>query len=357
MPGMGLTAIGLAGVILSYAGIAHTFIDGLHALSGLVMFVGLIFLAVGILDGGISTSNKAKATTLVVLGISLSFGLYALAANNTSDFTITLAGILMAIAFPAIIIAYLAMKHPTIVKPVGAIVSMAAATGIIMWFAFGFVSPDAYMIPQQVGVEEPTEEVTPAGPIFAIQILEGSTEEGNPDYSPDIAIVPQGYTVEWTNADSIVHTVTSEEGFGEIFDSSLIDADGVFTLDTTDLAVGEYKYLCSLHAWMVATLVIEEPKEAIKVAIPEGAGIPEEGQIYYDPQVIDVTVGTTVVWENLDNTVHTVTSGKPPTDADGVFDSEMMVAGAKYEFTFTTPGNQEYYCTFHPWMVGTVNVE
>jgi len=150
MPGMGLTAIGLAGVVISYSGIAHTFIDGMHALTGLTMFIGLIFLAVGILDGGISTSNRAKATTLVVLGIALSFGMYALATMNTSDFTVTFAGILMAIAFPAIIIAYLAMKHPTIVKPVGSIVAMAAATGIIMWFAFGFVSPDAYMIPQQV---------------------------------------------------------------------------------------------------------------------------------------------------------------------------------------------------------------
>ena len=68
MPGMGLTAIGLAGVVLSYAGIAHTFIDGLHALSGLVMFVGLIFLAVGILDGGISTSNKAKGNNFGSFG-------------------------------------------------------------------------------------------------------------------------------------------------------------------------------------------------------------------------------------------------------------------------------------------------
>ena len=356
MPGMGLTAVGLGGVVLSYAGIAHTFIDGLHALSGLVMFVGLIFLAVGILDGGISTSNKAKATTLVVLGISLSFGMYALAINNTSDFTVTLAGLLMAIGFPAIIIAYLAMKHPTIVKPVGSIVAMAAATGIIMWFAFGFVSPDTYMIPQQVEVEE-LIEVTPTGPIFAIQILEGSTEEGNPDYGPDVAVVTQGHTVEWTNEDSIVHTVTSEEGFGEIFDSSLIDAGDVFTLDTTDLAVGEYKYLCSLHAWMVATLVIEEPKEAIKIVIPEGAAIPEDGQIFYDPQVIDVTVGTTIAWDNVDNTVHTVTSGEPPVDADGVFDSEMMSAGDVFEFTFTDAGTYNYYCTFHPWMVGTVNVE
>jgi len=357
MPGMGLTAVGLAGIILSYAGIAHTFIDGLHALSGLVMFVGLIFLAVGILDGGISTSNKAKATTLVVLGIGLSFGLYALATMNTSAFTITLAGILMAIAFPAIIIAYLAMKHPTIVKPVGAIVSMAAATGIIMWFAFGFVSPDASMTSQQVEVEEPTMEVASAEQIFAIQILKDSIQEGNPDYDPDVAVVTQGDTVEWTNTDSVIHTVTSAVDYGDTFDSGLMDAGDVYTLDTSNLAGGEYEYLCIIHPWMVATLVIEEPKEGVKVTIPEGAGIPEEGQIFYDPQVIDVTVGTTVVWENLDSTVHTVTSGKPPVDVDGVFDSEMMASGDKFEFTFTTAGSQDYYCTFHPWMIGTVNVE
>jgi plastocyanin len=356
MPGMGLTAIGLAGVVISYLGIAHTFIDGMHALTGLTMFIGLIFLSVGILDGGVSTSNRAKATTLVVLSIALGFGMFAL-TMNTSNFTITIAGILMAIAFPAIIIAYLAMKHPTIVKPVGSIVAIAGATGIIMWLAFGFVSPDTYMIPQQAAIEEPTEEIAPAGPIYAIQILKGSTEEGNPDYEPDIAMVTQGHTVQWTNEDTIVHTVTSEEGFGEIFDSSLIDAEGVFTLDTTDLDVGEYVYLCSLHPWMVATLVIEEPKEAIKVTMPEGAAIPEEGGIYYDPQVINTTIGTTVAWVNLDNTVHTVTSGDIDGGASGVFDSEMMSAGDKYEFTFTESGSYDYYCIFHPWMIGTINVE
>jgi plastocyanin len=249
------------------------------------------------------------------------------------------------------------MKHPEFLKPIGSIVGLAAATGIIAWVAFGFVSPDTYMIPQQVTIEEPSEDLTPSGPIFAIQILEGSTEEGNPDYGPDVAVVTQGHTVEWTNEDSIVHTVTSEEGFGEIFDSSLIDAGDVFTLDTTNLEVGEYKYLCSLHAWMVATLVIEEPKEAIKVIIPEGAAIPDDGQIFYDPQVIDVTVGSTIAWDNVDNTVHTVTSGEPPVDADGIFDSEMMVVGAVFEYTFTDAGSFNYYCTFHPWMVGTVNVE
>ena len=222
MPGMGLTAIGLAGLTLSYAGIAHTFIDGMHALTGLTMFVGLIFLAAGILDGGISTSNRAKATTLVILSIALGFGMFAM-TMNTSNFTITLAGILMAIAFPSIIFAYLSMKHPSVAKPVGGIVAIAAATGIIMWISFGiFSAPDTYMIPQQIGVEEPVEEITPSGPIFAIEILKDSTIDGNPDYNPDVAVVTQGYIVEWTNADSVAHTATNTEGYGEIFDSSLM---------------------------------------------------------------------------------------------------------------------------------------
>ena len=356
MPGMGLTAIGLAGLTLSYAGLAHTFIDGMHALTGLTMFVGLIFLAAGILDGGISTSNRAKATTLVILSISLGFGMFAF-TMNTSNYTITLAGLLMAITFPAVIIAYLAMKHSAYLKPVGSIAGMAAATGIIMWVAFGFVSPDQYIIPQQAEIEEPAEEIAPTGPIFAIAILEGSAQEGNPDYEPDVAMVQQGHTVEWTNVDSVAHTVTSSEDFGETFDSGLMDAGAVFTLDTNELEIGEYEYFCIVHPWMVSTLIIEEPKEPTKVTIPDGAGIPAEGQLYYDPEILDISVGTTVEWDNIDTTVHTVTSGNPESGSDGLFDSETMAAGDKFTFTFTEAGSQDYYCIFHPFMVGTVNVE
>jgi len=355
MPGMGLTAIGLAGVTISYLGIAHTFIDGMHALTGLTMFIGLIFLAVGILDGGISTSNKAKATTLVILSIALGFGMFAF-TMNTSNYTVTIAGILMAIAFPAIVISYLAMKHPTVVKPIGAIAGMAAATGIIMWVTFGFVSPDTYMIPQQVEVDEPEDDITPAGPIFAIEILKDSSQEGNPDFAPDIATVSQGYVIEWTNADSVAHTVTSSIDMGETFDSSLMSPGDVFTIDTNDLEIGEYEYMCIVHPWMTATLIIKEAKEPVQVSIPQGAAIRGDDQIYYDPQVLETTIGTTVAWSNLDNTVHTVTSGKSP-EADGIFDSEVMSPGDVFEFTFTESGSYNYYCTFHPWMAGTVNVE
>ena len=358
MPGMGLTAIGLGGLVLSYADIAHTFIDGMHALSGLTMFIGLIFLAAGILDGGVSTSNKAKATTLVILSISLGFGMFAM-TMNTSNFTITIAGILMAIAFPAITIAYLAMKHPTIVKPIGSIVGMASAVGIIMWVAFGFVTPDTYIIPQAVvdeQVAEVEEDLAPTGPIYEIEMLADSSIEGNPDYEPDIAMVQQGHTIQWINVDTVAHTVTSTEGFGELFDSSLVNAGDVFTLDTTDFELGEYEYLCSVHTWMVATIIIEEPVEPTRVLMPQGSGVKQEGQLYYDPENIEVTVGTTISWDNLDNILHTVTSGTVEGGADGVFDSELIAVGESFEYTFTEAGTFDYYCIVHPWMIGQVNV-
>ena len=355
MPGMGLTAIGLTGVTIAYSGIAHTFVDGMHALTGLTMFIGLIFLSAGILDGGISTSNKAKATALVIISIALGFGTFALTMNS-SNYTITLAGLLMAIAFPSIIIAYLAMKMPQYAKPVGIIVCLASATGIIMWFAFGLVSPDTYMINEPIIEETPEEDIQSTGPIFAITILDKSSTQGNPDYDPDVAHVPKGNVVEWTNADTVAHTVTSSVDFGDTFNSNTINAGEKFTLDTNKLATGEYEYMCMVHPWMIATLVIEEPKEDVEVTIPQGAGTQEDGQVYFDPADVQVSVGTTVVWENKDNVVHTVTSGNSQ-GPNGTFDSNMINAGDSFKFTFNTPGKEDYFCMVHPWMTGSVEVQ
>jgi len=355
MPGMGLTAIGLTGVTIAYSGIAHTFVDGMHALTGLTMFLGLIFLSAGILDGGVSTSNRAKATTLVIIAIALGFGTFALTMNS-SNYTITLAGLLMAVAFPSIIIAYLAMKMPQYVKPIGAIVILASATGIIIWFAFGLVSPDTYMINEPI-VETHEKEIQSTSPIFAITILKDSSTQGNPDYEPDVAHVPKGNVVEWTNADTVAHTVTSSVDFGDTFNSNMINAGEKFALDTSKLASGEYEYMCMVHPWMISTLVIEEPKEDVKVAIAQGAGTQQIGQIYFDPEVIHVPVGTTVVWENTDSVVHTVTSGNPQGGANGSFDSDMIAAGDSFKFAFNTPGKEDYFCMVHPWMIGSVEIE
>jgi plastocyanin len=352
MPGMGLTAIGLAGVAISYAGWAHTFIDGMHALTGLTMFIGLIFLAAGILDGGVSTSNRAKATVLVIASIALGFGMYSFTLNTIKSTNI-LAGLLIAIAFPAIVIAYLAAKLPKLVKPIGAIVMLAATTGIVTFVAFGFVSPDTYIIAEEM---EEVEEVELTGPIYPITILVNSAVQGNPDYDPDVAYVPKGSVVEWTNSDSFAHTVTSSVDGGETFDSGMLSEGETFQLDTNGLEIGDYEYYCTLHPWMVSNLIIEEPKEPVTVIMPEGAGIQKEGQIYYDPEVLQITVGTPVLWKNEDSTMHTVTSGNAQEGPNGVFDSDLMAAGDSFEFTFSSQGKEDYYCIVHPWMTGSVEV-
>jgi len=261
MPGGGLTAIGMAGIVLSYSGIAHTFVDGLHALTGLLFFYGLIFMGAGILDGGVSTSNRTKATVLVVISIILVFGAAGFIGSESTTLP-TVAGLLMMITVPGIGLAYMATKMPQYVKPVGLIFIFAIGLGITVFFGFGILGPTGYLLPEVVeeAVEEVVQEV-PMGKIFAISILAGSAEQGNPDYDPDTATISQGFVIEWTNNDAVMHTVTSSLDFGETFDSSILNAGERFLLDSNKLDIGSYEYMCIVHPWMVASIVIEEPVE------------------------------------------------------------------------------------------------
>jgi len=262
MPGGGLTAIGLAGLVTSYSGLAHTFVDGMHALSGLLTMIGLIILAQGILDGGgVSTTNRTKAVVLVIVSICLGFGTFGLVFTENSTVSVFFA-ILVLIAIPAIVISYFAMKVPQYAKPVGIIFILAFGSAIGLYITFGYVGPDSYLVASEVEeVVEEVADVIPSGPLFTISILAGSAEQGNPDYDPDEAFVSQGHVIEWTNDDEVSHTVTSSLDFGETFDSGLLNAGEVFALDSNKLDLGSYEYFCIVHPWMISTIVIEEPTE------------------------------------------------------------------------------------------------
>ena len=261
MPGGGLTAIGLAGLVTSYSGLAHTFIDGMHALTGLLFMFGLIIMAAGILEGGVSTSNRTKATVLAVISIVLGFATFATTMTENSTLPL-FAGLLIMIAIPAIVISYFAMKMPTYLKPVGVIFILAFGTGIGLYMAFGFVSPEQYLVATEVEeAVEVIEETVPEGPLFVISMLAGSAEQGAPDYEPDEAIVSQGHIIEWINDDEVSHTATSSVDFGETFDSGLLNAGESYRLDTNKLELGTYEYMCIVHPWMVSTIIIEESVE------------------------------------------------------------------------------------------------
>jgi len=76
----------------------------------------------------------------------------------------------------------------------------------------------------------------------------------------------------------------------------------------------------------------------------------------YIPSSLDIMAGQTVQWTNLDGQAHTVTTGSPRQGFDGIFDSGIMPREAVFGHTFDAEGTFDYYCTLHPWMVGTVTV-
>jgi plastocyanin len=373
-------------------------------------------LAAGILEGGVSTSNKAKATTLVVLGISFSFGLAALNFNAISTIP-TFAGVLLIVAVPAIVTAYVAMKMPQYSKPISIIFIIAVGAAIAAYVGFGLYGPSQYLVPPPVEVEEEEEIPVSTAPVFAISILKGSATQENPDYDPDAAQIPLGNIIEWTNNDDVAHTVTSSADAGAAFDSSLVSAGATYSLDTAKMSIGKFDYMCIVHPWMQAsfdiieasgerlaegatatdpnslpteevpehsgveetaepeTPIVEEPPmeqtpvetesaeqsiplEENTISIPVGASTPgcETTDECFNPSSFTIPVGTTITWTNDDTAAHTVTSGKDATH-DGAFDSNLFMAGKTFSHQFDSAGKYPYYCLVHPWMTGTIIVE
>ncbi len=361
MPGMGLSAIGLAGVILSYLGIANTFLTGMQALSGLTLFMGLIFLSAGMLSGGgISTSPRAKATVLVIFGIAGSVGTYALSLNKVITSLTVFVGLLIIIIIPTIVLAFFAMKMPKHFKPVATIFVAAMIVAVVSYTVFGFIGPGAQFHINSVS-QNATNSTVPVSnvPVISIIIPVNASVAGNPSFTPNTISVPKGDIIEWTNNDKVAHTVTSADG--TTWDSGIIRAGKTFSLDTSKLNATTYQYLCTVHPIMSGNITITAPMFA-NVTISSGAGASANAACVsanncFAPNPVVVKTGTTVTWTNGDSVGHTVTSGKPSDSVSGdVFDSGIIKPGKTFQFTFAKTGVQDYFCSVHPWMVGKVTV-
>jgi len=75
----------------------------------------------------------------------------------------------------------------------------------------------------------------------------------------------------------------------------------------------------------------------------------------YQPEILVVSVGTTVRWFNYDLDYHTATSG-PPGQPDGIFDSGHINQYDSWAYTFDTPGTYQYYCAPHQYMIASITV-
>jgi plastocyanin len=70
-------------------------------------------------------------------------------------------------------------------------------------------------------------------------------------FSPAAITVKVGTTVTWTNMDQDAHTVTAKDGS---FGSQALDTSASYKFTFTK--PGTYDYLCTIHPFMTATVVV-----------------------------------------------------------------------------------------------------
>lgn len=76
----------------------------------------------------------------------------------------------------------------------------------------------------------------------------------------------------------------------------------------------------------------------------------------FTPSNVNIRVGSTVIWDNVDDEIHTATSGNF-TDGTPLFHKQLN-PGDKFQFTFDKPGTYYFSCViaFHE-MSGTIRVQ
>ena len=72
-------------------------------------------------------------------------------------------------------------------------------------------------------------------------------------------------------------------------------------------------------------------------------------QVSYSPAHVSAHVGDTIEWINSDILVHTATARSGEWDL-------IVSPNQKKSVTLRAPGNIEYYCKYHPNMVGQITV-
>ncbi|MGI9567016.1 MAG: cupredoxin domain-containing protein [Nitrosopumilus sp.] len=106
----------------------------------------------------------------------------------------------------------------------------------------------------------------------------------------------------------------------------------------------------------------EEKEEVVSTIIDATILIPNgnfdvSSSGFYLPLNLEIPRGTTVTWANEDSVPHNIQSLDESEKISDVFNSPPLNTGDRFEFKFEESGVYNYYCSFHPWRVGTVTVK
>jgi plastocyanin len=112
------------------------------------------------------------------------------------------------------------------------------------------------------------------------------------------------------------------------------------------------------HASSAPASASPSSTNSTEVSIVKGATT--LGNKAFSPNPLKIKAGSTVTWINHDNTLHSVTSGKPNApNAGEAFDSGLtafIMPAKTFSHKFTDTGEFSYFCRLHPDMMGTIDV-
>jgi plastocyanin len=80
-------------------------------------------------------------------------------------------------------------------------------------------------------------------------------------FNTNVVNINVGDTVTWTNADSVPHTASYDDGnlsdssVGSVWDSSMIKAGATYTSPAFTTA-GTFSYFCEVHPWMAGQVIV-----------------------------------------------------------------------------------------------------
>lgn len=121
-----------------------------------------------------------------------------------------------------------------------------------------------------------------------------------------------------------------------------------------------YYLLFVMLGLVTVTMIPHAHAATIQITIMPGSGSGqncEQTSTCFNPSIINILPGDTVVWTNDDNVAHTITDGLPFSGNTGaVFSSNPIAPMKTYSFTFQDSGTIRYFATESKWMVGEVIV-
>jgi len=195
---------------------------------------------------------------------------------------------------------------------------------------------------------------------FAVYIPYINAQDKPTDTTPPVIRVPSDITEEATMPDGAAvpfEEVSAEDGVDGAVDVSCDHNSG------ETFPIGDTVVTCTAedsagnHAGIRFTITVQDTPSPVynATSISITSDSSSKTTDAFQPNPVQVSVGTTVTWTNNDAQPHTVNSGENATPS-GLFDSPIMPPAGTFEYTFTGAGEYSYFCILHPNMVGSVSV-